>query len=272
MAPLWGNSSNTADAPTWMPLAGCNANGITLLANLTVGAFKNNESVGVFGVDNANTENSQGVISPGWQLVTHGTGPVTTVTVTSGTGLTNGETFKITNNVSTDVVINATGYITTGTPNIATITYGGSGFSNVATTKGVFNRERHLAYLRETGGVGTGYYATDYIVVSGTGVLVNAVCTLSGVNAIGGFGNANVVISSVGLFTNTAANATLTVTVLAANGAASNGSGAVLYANVAASTGGTLTVTALGGRSGRVQSECLVTAHLTNSTALFPSA
>ena len=74
------------------------------------------------------------------------------------------------------------------------------------------------------------------------------------------------VISSVGLFTNVAANAALTVTVLAANGAASNGSGAVLYANVAASTGGTLTVTALGGRSGRVTYEPSVTLHMSNTS------
>lgn len=264
--PLWGESSNSVNAPKWMPLAGSNAQGNTLLGNVTVGAFKTNETVGVFGVDNSDAETITSVAGPGWQLVIHGTGPLKSVTAANGV-FSNGETFTVTATGATTatgtLATNATGNLVGGT-----VTYGGGGFTNAASATVVFTRQKHLAYVRETGGVGLGYNNTDYITISNSAALINGSATIS-TNATGGFGNAGITITTLGVFANVTANTNLVLTVYAANGTASNGTGAVLYANASPSTGGTVTPV-FGGRSGRLQSECLVTAHLTNSTASFP--
>jgi len=260
--PLWSNAANTLDAPKWMPLAGANATGANLYGNTTVGAFKTNEAVGVFGVSNANTENITGVYAPGWQLAVHGTGPLVGVTAANGV-FSNGETFSVTatgaNTATGTLLTNATGNLVGGT-----VTYGGFGFSNASSATVVFTRQKHLVLVKETGGVGTGYANTDYILVSNSVALVNGVCSIS-TNATGGFGNSGITITNPGVFSNATANTNLVFAVYAANGAASNGSGAVLAGNASPSTGGAVGLI-FGGRAGRVTYEPLATLHMSNTS------
>jgi len=251
--PLWSNAANTLDAPKFRPLAGSNVHGNAMLGNTTVGAYKTNEAVGVFGVDNANVENITGVYAPGWQLAIHGTGPIKTVTVGNGSNFVNGETFTVTGNISGDTVANATGYFTvnaTGNLVSATLTYGGTGFANVLATNAYFNRDQHLTNIlfrnnevvtsvtNSAGkyvssiyqtGTATGYNNTDYAVVSNSANYVNALFTLA-TNSTGG----TVVFtpSRYGTFAGATTNTQTVVTVYAANGAATNGTGLTLQGNL----------------------------------------
>ena len=230
---------------------------IQMFNNATPGAFMGGVAVGVFGVSATEQANNKVNASEhgahaGWNLRRAGTGPVVSFAISaggSGSGFANGETIAVSNGTS-----NAIGTITTNaTSNMVSIavTSGGAGFTNAAMAAIGFNRQRHVDEIVYTG-TATGYSNTDVITAS-NGV-VNATATVA-TNATGG--SLTFTITNPGLFSNTAANNTVVVTIANSTGGASGGSGATFSANLASSTGGTVTV-ALGGRAGRVHHETLV--------------
>ena len=229
------------------------ATDVNMFGNTTPGAFVTGAAVGVFGVDvtEVAVSNAYGVAHAGWNVRRAGTGPVTSISVAGGSGFTNGETITIGNGS-----VSAVGTLSTNTSggieSIA-ITAPGAGFANTAMVSKTFNRQKRLATIT-VGGTATGYDNTDVIVISNA--TVNAAASVV-TNSTGGFVTGDVTITNVGLFPQARTNGGLVITALAANGAASNGSGATFSGTLANSTGGTATVT-LGGRAGRVHYETLV--------------
>lgn len=255
--PLWGKTDNAANSVKFGSALVLNAaNQTALYNNTTPNAIIPKEVVGVFGVDiteeannNADTSRAQ---HAGWQLRTVLTGDITAINVTgAGSGFANGETVQIGNGTMV-----ALGKITTNaTANMVSVTVvqSGAGWVNATMANSAFWREKSLRNIT-VGGTPTGYSNTDTIVASnGT---VNATASIV-TNATGGFATGNVTITNVGLWANNKANADVTFTVVAANGAASAGSGATFTANIAASTGGSVSVT-VSPRAGRIQYETLV--------------
>lgn len=114
--PLWGSKDQANNAPKYKILANSPANGNTLFGTTVVGLG-----------DNEYAHQTHA----GWNRVTYGTGPVTTLTITSsGTGYANTDTIKVSGGT-----VNATGTIATngsGVITAVTVTNGGSGFTNVA--------------------------------------------------------------------------------------------------------------------------------------------
>lgn len=231
---------------------------IAMFNNTTPSAFLSGAAVGVFGVSateqsNNTLNNSKEVgAHAGWNLRRAGTGPVVSFTITgAGTDLANGETIRVSNGTT-----NAVGTVTTNaTSNIVSVavTSGGGGFTNTDMAVIAFDRQKHLTAITVTGST-SGYDNTDIIVAS-NGVS-NGTATIT-TNSTGGFTNTEITITNVGLFANTAANGSVVLAILAANGAASSGTGATLVANLVASTTGNVAIT-LGGRAGRVSYETLV--------------
>jgi len=88
--------------------------------------------------------------------------------------------------------------------------------------------EKFLNNINVTGA--TGYHNTNFIVVSNA--TMNAIATFT-TNAAGQFGNTDIVVRNVGRFAPAQINTDAKFTVYAANGAASNGTGATLVANLA---------------------------------------
>jgi hypothetical protein len=192
------------------------------------------------------------------------------MSISGGTGFANGEIVKV---MPTETGgVNAVGTVTTtalGVPTGITLAKFGDGFANLSssfTTQ--FDRNKHVTGVT-VGGTPTGYGNTDYILISNGSINASATFVT---NVTGGFVTANVTLTNVGLFPNTFVAANLIVGVYASNGAVTNGTGGTFTPVLGTSTGGTLAVTGLGGRAGRVQAECLVAAHLSNSTANFPGA
>lgn len=284
--PLWGrndqavtaNSTTTAETSNGAPIgtytavkAGGGANAhygntstgsraatdVAMFSNVTTGAFLTGTAVGVFGVSateqaNNKTNAKEHGAHAGWNLRRAGTGPVVSFTITgAGSDLANGETIRVSNGST-----NAVGTVTTNaTSNMVSVavTTGGVGFTNTAMAVVAFDRQKHLSAITVTGST-SGYSNTDVIVASnGTS---NGAATIS-TNATGGFVNGGITITNIGLFGNTAANGTVVLAVLAANGSASPGTGATLVANLVASSTGNVSIT-LGGRAGRVHYETLV--------------
>jgi hypothetical protein len=252
-----GGGSNATHNAHAANTSGSRANvDIQMFNNSTPGAFMSGMAVGVFGVSateqaNNNASNVAVGAHAGWNLLRAGTGPVTAFNITaSGSNFANGETIEVSNGSA-----NAVGTVTTNaTANMVSIavTSGGAGFTNTAMTVIGFNREKHVSQIKDANATSTGYSNNDLVTVSnGT---VNATATVA-TNSTGG--TLVFTITNPGLFGNTAANTTAVVTITAANGAASNGTGAILSANLIPSTGGTVTLT-LGGRANRVHFETLV--------------
>jgi hypothetical protein len=229
------------------------ATDVDMFGNVTSGAFISGQAVGVFGVDatEAAVGNAAGLAHAGWVVRRAGTGPVTSLTVAGGSGFTNGETITV-GNGSVDATLTISTNTSGGIASIA-VTNPGAGFVNTASVTKTFNRQKRLSTITVSG-TPTGYDNTDVIVVSNA--TTNATATVS-TNSTGGFVSANVTITNVGLFPQARTNGGLVFTALAANGAASNGSGATFAGTLANSTGGTATVV-LGGRAGRVHYETLV--------------
>jgi len=292
---LWGKLDRANNAPTGHGWQGetnayCNA----LFGNVTSSSFNNNQVFGVFGVDQTEAGVKARGVTPGWNLVRTGTGPVTGVSVTNvGVAFATGETIKVSNGSSNGILtITANGFAGNSTSNAVAgnissiaITSGGAGFvTNTGVVFG-FNREVHLITLT-VAGTATGYANTDTIRVYGNATVAattNATATFV-TNSTGGFVTANVTVTNIGMFangfTNTAASSTANVriVVVASNGSNSAGSGATITANVVPSTSGNVTITTLGGRSGRTLYENLVVVRsMSNAAAdaedtVFPDA
>jgi hypothetical protein len=231
---------------------------VNLFSNVTSGAFVSGIATGVFGVSateqsNNTLNNSKEVgAHAGWNFRKAGTGPVLSfVIVDPGEDLANGETITVSNGTS-----NATGVITTNaTSNIVSVvlTSGGAGFTDTTSAVVEFDRQQYLSAITVTGS--TSGYSNDDVIVASNGIS-DGVATIS-TNSTGGFTNSEITITNIGLFSNTAANGSVVLTVFAANGDPSDGTGATFVANLTSSTTGDVTIT-LGGRAGRVQYETLV--------------
>lgn len=271
---LWGKLDQANNAPKGHGfLATPNAYANAVFGNTTSSSFINNQVFGVFGVDQTEAGIKGRTVTPGWNLVRTGTGPVSAVTVTNvGTLFATGETITISNGSANGILtITANGFAGNSSSNAlagnitsVAITSGGSGFvTNTAVVFG-FNRELHVSTLT-LAGTATGYSNTDTIRVYGN---ATAAATTNGTatfvtNSTGGFVTANITVSNIGLFsnvfTNTAAASTanVNVRVVAANGSNSAGTGATITANIIPSTTGNVTITTLGGRAGRIMYENL---------------
>lgn len=276
MCAQWGNSDVVSNSVSWAAetiqagsgKADIAANNTALFQNTTPDAFISGMTIGQFGASKTEMQVTSGegpkVHAPGWQLRRVGQGGIKGLTVTNGSNFVNGETLIVsggTVNATLVLTTNATGNLVS-----AAVVSGGL-FPNTSVLVYTYSHEKHLQNLTVTGGT-TSYDNTDYIVVSnGTISAVSNVAT----NATGYMTNtslASTLITNKGLFSNTTANADVVITVYAANGAASNGTGAVLVANLAASSGGTNTAPILGGRANRVTYEALaVVKKLSNGTA-----
>ena len=258
---LWGKLDRANNAPFGQGWVGetnafCNA----LFSNTTSSSFVNNQVFGIFGVDQTEAGVKARGVTPGWNLVRTGTGPVTGTSVTNvGVAFATGETIKVSNGSSNGTLtITANGFAGNSTSNAVAgnissvaVTSGGAGFvTNTGVVVG-FNRERHLSTIVYTG-TATGYSNTDTIRVANA--TTNATATVS-TNSTGG--TLTFTITNLGIFANTIANNQLVVAALAANGANSAGSGATITATVVPSTSGSVTITTLGGRSGRILYENL---------------
>ena len=259
---LWGKLDHANNAPFGQGWVGetnafCNA----LFSNTTSSSFVNNQVFGVFGVDQTEAGVKGRGVTPGWNLVRTGTGPVTGVSVTANVGVAfaTGETIRVSNgSANGTLTITANGFAGNSTSNVVAgnissvaVTSGGAGFvTNTGVVVG-FNRERHLSTIVYTG-TATGYSNTDTIRVANA--TTNATATVS-TNSTGG--TLAFTITNLGIFANTIANNQLVVAALAANGANSAGSGATITATVVPSTSGSVTITTLGGRSGRILYENL---------------
>jgi len=260
----WGNTDVVSNSVTWAAetiQAGSGktaiaANNTALYQNTTPNAFVAGLTIGQFGASKTEMKVTSGegpkVHAPGWQLRRVGQGPLIGLTVSDGSNFVNGETLIVsggTVNATLVLTTNATGNLVSATP------IGGGVFDADATLVYTYTHEKHLEDLTVTGGT-TAYNNTDYIVVSnGIADAYSTVVT----NATGYMTNTTLtgLITNPGLFGNTEANTDVVITVYAANGAASNGTGATLVANLAASSGGTNTAPILGGRAGRVTYEAL---------------
>lgn len=235
------------------------ANLTALYANSTHNSFISHQTVGIFGVNPAKQANTTGegkkVTSPGWNLRRAGQGGLISVAVANGALFTNGDSATITGGTTTATVLlttNATGNLVGATVN----SFSAGLFSNTGEASITFAREKHLTTLSVTGTTAA-FDNTDVIQI-GNGT-VNATATIS-TNATGGLVNGGITIATSGRWVTAKANTDVQITALAANGAASNGTGATFAAVILPSTGGAITVgsVVLGGRAGRVHYECLV--------------
>ncbi len=115
--PLWGNRDQYSDAPKYQ-ITGKSA-------NTGQDRYGNN----VFMADDAEVGVNKNLNSPGWQHRILGTGPVQSITISSGgTGYSNSDTVKVsggTVNAAANLTTNSTGGIIS-----TTITNTGAGFSN----------------------------------------------------------------------------------------------------------------------------------------------
>lgn len=270
--PQWGKTDQANNSPTWAihstkkgrGKANAASNNTALFNNVTVGSFTNDQAIGSFAVSRAEMANTSGesskVTHPGWHLRRSGMGGVKTVTVANGSGFGNGDSVLISGGT-----LNATAILTTNaTGNLVSAVVSGAlgKFANTSSLVFAFQREKHVHDLKVTGG--TGYNNTDTIRVSNS--IINATATIA-TDGNGLFVNAGITLTSIGVFANTEANTDVVITILAANGAASAGSGATVTANLSTSTGGAASAT-LGGRAGRVTYECLVAiTSVSNGTA-----
>lgn len=261
---LWGKRDQANNAPKWKSIvAGTSTlRGNNFFSNTTPNALVNNEVVGLFGVDQTEATVKGRGVTPGWVIVRTGTGPITAMTATSGSGFANGDTITVSNgsaNATATLTTNATGNLVS----VAIPSTGlGSGYVNASVVVTGFNREKHVTSIAYTG-TATGYSNTDVVTVSNA--IINAIATVS-TNATGG--TLTFTITNPGTVANTTANNQLVVTIANSTGGASGGSGATFTANATPSSGGTLGGITVGGQSGRVQYENIaVVRSMANSDA-----
>ena len=118
--PLWGSKDQANNAPKYHILPNSVDDGNTLFGTQVVG------------LDDGEIQSGRKADHAGWVRVQRGTGPVTSITITSGgTGYANSDTVKVsggTTNAAANVVTNGNGTITT-----VTLSSGGSGFVNTST-------------------------------------------------------------------------------------------------------------------------------------------
>jgi hypothetical protein len=238
--------------------------GMQLYNDSTPNDFVNNAVKDLVGVSVNEITLGSGV-APGWILETVGTGPVTAVTVTGGSGFSNGDTIYFANGSS----LGTAAITTNATSNAvsATIVNGGSGWTvNTAVVAG-FTREKHASALVYTGAA-TGYANTDYVIVSNS--VSNARATVS-TNTTGG--SLTFTFTSNGIFANTTSNTQVVINIYNANGVANgSGTGATFTAaNLVTSTGGTITVNTLGGRAGRKQYETIAVVRQMGNNSVSPT-
>lgn len=238
------------------------ANQTSLFNNTNPNAFKQHYDanvVGIFAASKAEMANTTGeghkVRAPGWNLRRAGQGPILSALINApGTGFSNGETITTSNGAGNGTLVIVANSSTNATG--LTVRSGGL-FTNAAVVAFTFNRERHVANVTCTG-TGLTYANTDTILASnGT---INATATVS-TNSTGGLANTSFTITNPGIWPSGTANSAVVVVALAANGAASNGTGLTFAVNLANSTGGSVNALAnsviLGGRAGRIRYECL---------------
>lgn len=128
---MWGSIDQSNNAPKFPPFASSNATGEDMFANVTINAFGNGVAMGVFGVSDSEAANTSkpSVASPGWTLVTWGTGPVSGFTIEDGgTGYANSEYLRVSGG-SINAIANLTTNSTGGITNL-TFTQYGAGFTN----------------------------------------------------------------------------------------------------------------------------------------------
>lgn len=245
------------------------ANNTALFNNVTSGAFISNAAFGQFGVEAAALANTSGeakkIAHPGWVLRHAGEGPIVSVTLTGLSGVTNGETIKVsggTTNAVLSLVSNATGNVASGT-----VVSGGQ-FPNTSVLTFTPNREKHVTTVTVANAVAaiTGYSNTDYVVITAanSSQMVTQATANIVTNGSGVFTSANVtVVGTGGSFLQAISNASsnVTIQIYAANGATGGtGTGITGWGVVFANSAGSLAsnVAVLGGRAGRVHYETLV--------------
>jgi hypothetical protein len=256
----YGTASGNTTVTGFTATVDQRVSGAELYGNATPGAFINGVAFGVFGVsanEVSNTTYSR-KIQQGWVLRKVGEGPVTSATATAGVSFANGETVALSNGSVKGVLT----LVTNATSNLVSATITSGGLFDVNTNVVVaFNREKHVANsgvaINYTG-TATGYNNTDVVTVANG--ITNATASVS-TNATGG--SLTFTITNVGLFSNTAANNSVVITIANSTGGASLGTGATFTtANLVTSTGGSVTVNTLGGRAGRIQHETLAFVHM----------
>lgn len=267
----WKNTVDAANSVNWASrglrkpgsgVVNSRANSTTgLFGNTTADAFNLDQYVGQFGAEVTVTANVSGeskkLTHVGWVKRREGIGGISsipTVTLTVA-GYANGERFSVSGGDS-----NAQGYITTsaaGNAASVTITSGGL-FPNVSVATINYFRDKHLSTLTVTGSTAA-FDNTDVIRVSNSANFTNASGTIA-TDGSGAITNAGITITGVGRFANVSTNAQIVIVAYAANGAASNGTGATFAGTIIPSTGTPITVSSavLGGRAGRVTYETLV--------------
>lgn len=243
---LWGKTDNASNSVKWAArslhlgsgTAAQIANNTALYNNTTPNAFFSKMEVGQFAVTKAEIANGGGESAkthgPGWTLRRMGMGPATSITVAGGTGFGTGETVILSGgqtNVTLTLTSNATGNLVS-----ASIPSPGGVFQNTSVITKTYQRELHpvsnatvhgatvvpgwvVANITITGAVG-GYTNTDTFRASNGSV--NAVGTVVTI-ANGGLDNTSFVFTNRGSFPVSITNSQVIVSLLAANGAVSNG-------------------------------------------------
>lgn len=242
---LWGKTDAASNSVKWAArslhlgsgTAAQIANNTALYNNTTPGVFVSGMEIGQFAVTKAEIANGGGEAAkthgPGWTLRRMGMGPVLSVTVAGGTGFGTGETVILSGsqtNVVVTLTSNATGNLVSGS-----VAAGGGLFQNSTITT-TYQRERHpvsnstvhgttvvpgwiVANVTVSGAIG-GYSNTDTFRASNGSV--NATGTVVTI-ANGGLDNTSFVFTNRGSFPLSITNSQVIVSLLAANGAVSNG-------------------------------------------------
>ncbi len=227
-----------------------------MFGNVTMSAFVPGMAVGVFGVDVTEAQVSNHAIPhPGWNVRRAGSGYLSLAVPATQAAqkFANGETVTVSNGVTNATLL----AVTNATGNIVsfTVSDAGSGWTTTDDMVAAWNHDvQWIANVQVTGSTAD-FTNTDYVVCSnGT---VNCAANVT-TNTIGGIDNSSFTITEAGLFAEAVGISNVVVTAYAANGAASNGTGASFTVKVANSAlTDDITLTA-GGRAGRVSWETLV--------------
>lgn len=166
--PLWGRDDADANtAPKHSVVAGSNVSCITAFGNVTVGAIKTDQAIGVFGVDTTEAGVSKMVSHSGWVIVRQGSGPVVGLTVNAGgSGYSNADTIRVSGgitNAAATLTTNSTGGITA-----VTLTDGGSGFKSGQGTLAITTSGGTGANVSFTLGGRAGRIHSETLVATGT--------------------------------------------------------------------------------------------------------
>jgi hypothetical protein len=163
---LWGKTDQANNAPKYQILDNKSANGETLFANSTIGAFVPSMATGVYAVDQTEARVASVAgrrLSPGWTQFRFGTGPVANLVASGGADYANGDVVRVSGgevNATFNVATNAAGGSLT-----LTATNFGRGFSNVGSAT--------IAVANSTGGATTGSGATFTLTLGGRAGRVN---------------------------------------------------------------------------------------------------